>query len=131
MLCQVLGAAVGTSLLAPGPNVKILKLKGCLEEYEQILGLLETFPNLTRLILEALLDLQPVRADDAESFSDLEYRTSSFLSQLRTVKVSWLKGDTTFYPLMELVLKYASKLEKVVFHKRLDDRTSNREDWEV
>lgn len=127
LLCQVLGAPTSRSLLPPCPNVKILKLKGCLEEYEQILDLLEKFPKVTRLILEAEQDLQPVRGDDAESFLDLEFQSSSFLAQLRTVKVSWIKGDTSFYPLAELVLKYAWQLEKVVFHKRLDYMTSDVE----
>lgn len=71
IVMQVLGVAAAQSLLSPNPSVKVLKLQGCLEECQQILCLLETFPKLTRLILEAELDHQTIRADEAESFSDL------------------------------------------------------------
>lgn len=56
-----------------------------------------------------------------------EFQTNSFLLQLRTIEVSWIKGDSSFYPLMEALLKCASQLEKVICRKDLNQTTCDME----
>ncbi|KAH6769743.1 hypothetical protein C2S52_014546 [Perilla frutescens var. hirtella] len=110
---KVLGAMENKHLLSPLPNVKFLKLNGILSEGEEIAGLLELFPELKMLVIEDV---------DGESsgYQSLEFERNlpkSFLLQLRTIEATWLwdEGDRSILPFIQFLLKYASKLEKMVF----------------
>ncbi|KAH6756220.1 hypothetical protein C2S53_004319 [Perilla frutescens var. hirtella] len=121
---EVLGAMKEKSLLSTMANVKFLKLIECsFVEYELIAGLLETFPRLKMLVLDQDATKAVQYDDDPEprkfdAKSHLNFQTNlpnSFLRQLREVKVTWEEGDDSIFPLIQIVLKYASKLEKMAF----------------
>lgn len=102
-------------------NVKFLKLHAFCEEYEQIVNLLEIFPKLNMLVLqnenenEHLVALHNSLKFDAESCLEFEANIpKSFLRQLRTFEITWKEDDNSIFPFIEIVLKYASKLEKMV-----------------
>ncbi|XP_057771499.1 F-box/LRR-repeat protein 25-like [Salvia miltiorrhiza] len=90
------------------PNVKSLQLTCCSYDYKHVVGVLEIFPKLERLVLQ--YQKEDGHQDHIESLNLPE----SFVLQLRTVEVTWAEGDDVF-PLIEIILKYASKLEKIVF----------------
>ncbi|XP_057773716.1 F-box/LRR-repeat protein At3g26922-like [Salvia miltiorrhiza] len=90
------------------PNVKSLELRCCSYDYKRVVGVLELFPKLERLVLQ--YQKEDGHQDHIESLNLPE----SFVLQLRTVDVTWAEGDDVF-PLIEIILKYASKLEKIVF----------------
>lgn len=93
-------------------NVKSLKLRCCLYDYKQVIGALEMFPQLNRLVIED--EKGNSHQDDTESLKFEANLPESFLLRLRTVEVTWSEGYGVF-PLIEILLKYASKLEKIVF----------------
>lgn len=108
-------------LLPTLSNVNCLELKiCCVVEYEEIVDGLEIFPQLRTLAIETEPNLYcPTRAEEAENNLDSETNIPKpFLLQLRTVDATWTKGDTSLFPLIEYVLKHASRLEKMVFRKR-------------
>ncbi|KAH6808737.1 hypothetical protein C2S51_026520 [Perilla frutescens var. frutescens] len=107
--------------LSPLLSVKYLKLmiNASFDEHRQIVGLLEIFPNLKTLVVQhqnvviANYSYQIRRARES-----LEFETKlpiSFPLQLRTIEVTWAEGGNSIFPLIEIVLKHASKLEKMVF----------------
>ncbi|XP_047969327.1 F-box/FBD/LRR-repeat protein At1g13570-like isoform X2 [Salvia hispanica] len=73
---------------------------------------LEMFPQLNRLVIED--EKGNSHQDDTESLKFEANLPESFLLRLRTVEVTWSEGYGVF-PLIEILLKYASKLEKIVF----------------
>lgn len=110
-------------LLPTLSNVNCFELKiCCFVEYEQIVDGVEIFPQLKTLAIETEYNVYyPTRAEQGESNLDLETNLPRpFLLQLRTVDATWKKGDTSLFQLIEFVLKHASRLEKMVFRKRLD-----------
>lgn len=104
------------------PNVKSLTIQNRFNDYEQFLGLLEIFPQLKRLVLQ---DNEHYHSQ-SDAGSHLKFKPnnpkSSFLLQLRTVSITWSEGDTIF-PFIEFLLKYASKLEEIVF--RVEETSSS------
>ncbi|KAH6756217.1 hypothetical protein C2S53_004316 [Perilla frutescens var. hirtella] len=113
---KVLGAMEKKHLLSPLPNVKFLKLNGILSEGEEIAGLLEIFPELKMLVIEDEDD-ERCEYHHRESLVFERNLPKSFLLQLRTVEVTWCwhEGDNSIFPFIQFLLKYASKLEKMVF----------------
>ncbi|XP_057773289.1 putative F-box protein At1g49610 [Salvia miltiorrhiza] len=108
---KVLGVLKRKCMHSSFPNVKSLELSCCFNDYEQIVNHLEIFPQLERLVLEG------VRRDDYKDKESLKFEANlpnSFLMQLRTIEVTWFNGYSMF-PLIEILLKYASKLERMVF----------------
>ncbi|KAH6756219.1 hypothetical protein C2S53_004318 [Perilla frutescens var. hirtella] len=117
---KVLGAMKKKSMLQPLLNVKVLVLNNeCFQEYENIVCLLAIFPELEMLVLQPKNeDFAPNRivANNAKSCPRLEGSLpESFLLQLRIVKVTWTNRDDSIFPFIEIVLKYASNLKKMVF----------------
>ncbi|XP_057773292.1 uncharacterized protein LOC130992604 isoform X2 [Salvia miltiorrhiza] len=94
------------------PNVKSLELSCCFKDYEQIVNHLESFPQLERLVLDGVTRIYS--KDDQQSLKFEANFPNSFLMQLRTVEVIWNYGYIMF-PLIEILLKYARKLERMVF----------------
>ena len=95
-------------------NVKSLELRCSLDDYKQVVGILEIFPQLERLVIQKMK--KDTLKDDTESlkFAAILPHDQSFLLRLRTIEVTWSEGYGIF-PLIEILLKYASKLEKFVF----------------
>ncbi|KAH6756218.1 hypothetical protein C2S52_014545 [Perilla frutescens var. hirtella] len=113
---KALGDMKKKDLLSPFPNVKFLHLNVCFEEHDKIMDLLQIFPELNRLVLQDEMEAGELLNFDAESKVKFETNLpKSFLLQLRRVEFTWSGGDNSIFPLIEIVLKYASKLEKMVF----------------
>ena len=95
-------------------NVKSLELRCSLDDYKQVVGILEIFPQLERLVIQKMK--KDTLKDDTESlkFAAILPHDQYFLLRLRTIEVTWSEGYGIF-PLIEILLKYASKLEKIVF----------------
>ncbi|KAL1552969.1 putative F-box/FBD/LRR-repeat proteinisoform X1 [Salvia divinorum] len=109
---KVLGAMKMKCAYSAFPNVKSLELRCCVDDYKQVLGILEMFPQLERLKIS---DKKVVgHQGDTESVKFEANPPESFLLRLRKIEVTWSEGYTIF-PLIEILLKYASKLEKIVF----------------
>lgn len=98
------------------PNVRFLQIGERLNAYEKLVHLLQIFPQLERLVLRYKGEDEFHEKPEQLNF-DVKFESNlpeSFLFQLRAVKVIWLEGDNIF-PFIELLLKYATKLEKMVF----------------
>lgn len=103
--------------LSPFPNVKLLKMYSSFEEYEEIVHLLEIFPGMETLVL------QQEKANNKEidngKASPLKFEenilSSSCLQELRRIMITCDQSENLIFPLIGLLLKYASKLEKMVF----------------
>ncbi|XP_057771469.1 F-box/FBD/LRR-repeat protein At5g56420-like isoform X6 [Salvia miltiorrhiza] len=121
MFCciKVLGAMIKRCMNSSFPNVNSLHLGFCFNDYKLLLDLLESFPQLKKLVLEDRREYEIHKTQeslnfDANSYLNFEaYPPESFL-QLRTVEVTWNEDDKVF-PFIEFLLKYASNLEKMVF----------------
>lgn len=115
-LYQVLGAMKNRSVHTSFPNVKLLKIGCCHEKYARLVGLLQIFLHLKRIVLQD--EIEDFYQDDEEP---LEFKVSSYLNlpksfllQLRTIDVT-LDNKGGIFPFIEILLKYASKLENMVF----------------
>lgn len=97
-------------MLSPFPNVEELRLYGRLEEYEKAVRVLELCPKLQRLVLEYRKASKKPYGKPAKFKADFP---KSFLQKLRTVKATWIKSENSVFRLMKILLKYASKLEKM------------------
>ncbi|KAG6409947.1 hypothetical protein SASPL_127991 [Salvia splendens] len=95
-------------------NVKSLELTCCLYDCKQVVGILEIFPQLERLVIDEIEEAWLL--DDTESLKFEENIPESFLLRLRTTEVSYWYEGYGIFPLTEIMLKYASKLEKFVFY---------------
>ncbi|XP_047964685.1 putative F-box protein At1g49610 [Salvia hispanica] len=95
------------------PNVKSLELRCCLDDCKQAVGVLAMFPQLETLVIRGKKEdgLQ----DDTEPLKFEANIPESFLLRLRTIEVTWSDQGYDIFPLIEILLKYASKLEKIVF----------------
>lgn len=94
--------------------MKSLQIGYCLNDYEQLVVLLDSFPQLNTLLLQPRIDDERHDEGGPLEFDLKNTRPKSFLRQLRTVEVTWAAGDNIF-PFMEIVLKCAIKLENVIF----------------
>lgn len=104
-------------------NAKYLEIKVCSQEYEQIVDILEKFPRLSHLVLDLTL-----RDEESES-SCLNFERNPpefFLLQLRTVDVTWTMGAKSVFALIQILLRYASKLEKMVLREK---RVESHKSW--
>lgn len=108
--CQVLRAMRSDGLLQPFSNVKFLSLNYDTCIHESLLRLLEFFLNLKTLVIK-----------DYGGYCDSEVKfkpnpSNPFLAELKTVEVTWLsRGRSFIFPFIKILLKHASKLEKLVF----------------
>ncbi|KAL1552972.1 putative F-box protein [Salvia divinorum] len=109
---KVLGAMKTKCAHSAFPNVKSLDLRCCFNNCTQVVGILEIFPQLERLVIRNMIE--DARQDDTESLKFEANLPESFLLRLRTIEVTWSESYGIF-PLIEILLKYASKLEKIVF----------------
>lgn len=124
-LHQVLGLMKEKCAVSSFPNVKCLQIGYRVNDHELLVEcLLDVFPQLKTLIL---LDREEFGAHDGRESLDFDIKNfhkfeanlpESFRLELRTVEVTWSMGDNIF-PFIKFVLKYASKLEKIVFRVRL------------
>lgn len=107
---------VDKSMVSPFPNVKTLKLYGRFEEHEKIVNLLEIFPELKKLVLRNTTARKVYYRDYARGSSMFETSfPSSILQELRSIVITSAEGkDSSVFPLIEILLKYANKLEKMV-----------------
>ncbi|XP_057771471.1 F-box/LRR-repeat protein At3g26922-like isoform X8 [Salvia miltiorrhiza] len=114
----VLGAMIKRCMNSSYPNVKSLELRYCFSDYKLLVGLLESFPQLKKLVIVCsggygTHENRESLNFDAKSYLKFEaYPPKSFL-QLRTVVVTWDEDDDVF-PFLEYLLKYAINLEKMV-----------------
>ncbi|XP_057771466.1 putative F-box protein At1g49610 isoform X3 [Salvia miltiorrhiza] len=125
MFCciKVLGAMIKRCMNSSFPNVKSLQLGFCFN-YKLLVGLLESFPQLKKLVLNCIVGFwmhenqESLNFDAKSSLKFEAYPPESFL-QLRTVEVIWDEDeDDEVFPFLEFLLKYASNLEKMVFRVR-------------
>ncbi|KAH6769737.1 hypothetical protein C2S52_014540 [Perilla frutescens var. hirtella] len=117
---KVIGDAKRKHLLSPFPNVKFLTLYAICVEYGQIFGLLEIFPKLKMLVLQDESKARPYTYPKSLKFdakSSLKFEANlpkSFLQQLRAVEITLAESDNSIFPFIEILLKHASNLEKMV-----------------
>ncbi|KAL1552971.1 putative F-box protein [Salvia divinorum] len=110
---KVLGAMKMKCSRSAFPNVKYLELRCGLHAYKKVVGVLEMFPRLNRLVIRDRKE--DGHQDDPESVKfEASLPHESFLLRLRTIDVTWSEGPGVF-PLIEALLKHASKLEEIVF----------------
>lgn len=114
---KALGAMKEKHKLSPFPNANYLEHRVSKSQvYEQIVGVLEIFPNLKNLVVETTCKSTPPLWKEGWPMFERNF-SDSFLLQLRTVHVSWTKDDDSIFPLIQILLKHASKLEKLVFRE--------------
>lgn len=113
-ILQALRAMTAKSMPSPFPNARILELEFFSHEYEQILGVLELFPKLRNLVLETTTKGPQPESEEGWLKFDRSNFPNLFLMHLRTVDVTWTKGDDSIFPLIDFLLKYARNLEKMV-----------------
>ncbi|KAH6769738.1 hypothetical protein C2S52_014541 [Perilla frutescens var. hirtella] len=117
---KVLGDPKKKNLLSPLSNVKFLKLHAYFEGYEDIVNLLEIFPKVKMLVLQEEREVQFVNLLTSTKFnakSCLKFQVhlpDSFLLHLREVEISWADNDDSIFPFIEIVLKHACNLERIV-----------------
>ncbi|KAL6533145.1 hypothetical protein OROMI_027257 [Orobanche minor] len=106
-------------LFSPFLNVNFLKLEYCCEDCNEILHFLGIFPKLERLVLEEK------DSSKCKELAKLEAnRPDCFLQELKIVVIRWGacgEEEAYMFPFIEILLKYACKLEKMVF--RVKDTT--------
>ncbi|KAH6756227.1 hypothetical protein C2S53_004326 [Perilla frutescens var. hirtella] len=105
-------------------KVKLLKISSGLIEPNDIVGLLEIFPKLKRLVIDWTLDAkkqdigEPFKFD-AENYAEPEANIlKSFLLQLRTFEITWYSYEASIFELIEFLLNHGTIIEKVVIQKR-------------
>lgn len=93
-------------------EVKSLKIKYHFNDYEQLLGLINVFPKLNRLLLQ---DNQHHynQNEPVEFEANSHFKFVFFPHQLRIVDITWSEGEGIF-PFLEYLLRYAGKLENMV-----------------
>lgn len=121
LLCQALGAM--RIILPPFPKVERLKLNTCIEECKQIVQLLEIFPQLKTLVLQHKKAKKHFHCK--ESFEFEANLPNSFLQELRIITITCAEVEDSIFPLIEILLKHASKLEKMVFRVKETPSPSN------
>ncbi|KAI3469407.1 hypothetical protein Pfo_026070 [Paulownia fortunei] len=130
-LCiKALGVMEKKDFLSPLLDVKFLKLYPKDSEVEEIVDLLEIVPKLEMLVLEQMHHHWIMSEDrhigspvvlEFNAENPLKSKTNfpkSFLLHLRTVEITWSVYDTSIFPFIELLLKHASMLEKMVIRVR-------------
>lgn len=116
------------NILSPFPNVRYLKINGILEEYEEIVHLLEIFPKLERLVLKQVKKLANNRQVGNAKASQHKFGANfpdSFLRELCSISIDWMDGQDCVFPLIEMLLKHANELEKMVFTVKESADSSN------
>ncbi|XP_057772037.1 F-box/LRR-repeat protein At3g26922-like [Salvia miltiorrhiza] len=109
---KVLGIMKKKHSLSPLSNVKVLNFVSSTQvEMVEMAGLLEIFPNVKRLSLSRR---NYKNNEDSLESEPINLAKLSLL-QLRTIEIACLEGDNFIFPLIKILLKYASKLEKMVF----------------
>ncbi|KAL6568243.1 hypothetical protein OROHE_003927 [Orobanche hederae] len=108
---QILGFEACKGLIPPSMSVVFLSLYGSFEEHIYTVGLLEILPKLKKLVI---VDHESKYVDpNRKSFKPNS--SKPFLVELRTVDITWNTRDFSIFPLIEIMLRCASKLEKMVF----------------
>ncbi|XP_057771500.1 F-box protein At5g03100-like [Salvia miltiorrhiza] len=116
---KVFGAMIERCMNSSSPNVKSLQLGFYFEE-SYFAGIIEIFPLLKKLVIKFTKkdrhdDYREYLGFDSENYLEFEANLPKpFLLQLRIVEVTWIEGAVIF-PFLEFLLKYASKLERIVF----------------
>ncbi|KAL6568244.1 hypothetical protein OROHE_003928 [Orobanche hederae] len=108
---KVLGYVATRNVAPLFKSVVFLSLDGFFEDHENIVGLLEIFPKLKTLVILEKYKLLDLKSEKNSKPNPSE----SFLVELRRVEVTWNMCDFSLFPLIEILLKYASKLEKMLF----------------
>lgn len=97
-------------------NVKLLELKDCNQEYEEIVDFLQMFPNLRSLVVESTY--KGLRKDFKRCVEFDRILSDSFLLRLIRVELTWTDGDESIFPLIEILLKYGRNLEKMILREK-------------
>ncbi|KAL6585136.1 hypothetical protein OROMI_004425 [Orobanche minor] len=107
----VLGFEACKGLIPPSMSVVFLSLYVSFEEHIYTVGLLEILPKLKKLVI---VDHESKHVDpNTKSFKPNS--SKPFLVELRIVDITWNTRDFSIFPLIEIMLRCASKLEKMVF----------------
>lgn len=112
LLHQMLGAMKVRCIGSTFPNVKSLEIGRYYDNHGELVGFLDIFPQLKRLVLQDDRTLHYLV--DWDELLCKVYFPKCLLPQLRTIKVTWHDGDIIFSAI-EILLKYASKIENMVF----------------
>lgn len=97
-------------------NVKLLELKDCNQEYEEIIDFLQIFRNLRSLVVESTY--KGLRKDFKSCIEFDKILSDSFLLRLIRVELTWTDGDESIFPLIEILLKYGRNLEKMILREK-------------
>lgn len=95
------------------PNVKTIEIGNYYDIRGELVGILDIFPQLKRLVLKDDRTLHFFK-----DRGEIKCKVSSpkcLLLQLRTIEVSWSRRSDNIFSSIEILLRYASKLEKMVF----------------
>ncbi|KAL8466528.1 hypothetical protein ACS0TY_035559 [Phlomoides rotata] len=113
-------ASMKKCLLSPFPNVKFLKLEFYDIEPSDMMNLLGVFPNLKMLVIENTGE-SPLF--NVEKFLEIEINFSNpFLLPLKTVHITSTLTKPSVFRVIELLLKHATMLEKLVIRVEWDKR---------
>lgn len=89
-------------------------LKGSFEEYEEMVHLLEIFPELEMLVLKQEKAINKQVGNAKASLKFEAKLPDSFLQRLWSISIDWTEGEGSVFPLIQMLLKHANKLEKMV-----------------
>lgn len=109
LLCQAFVVMKCKNMLPPFPDVVELCLASCFDEYEHIACLLGVFPKLDRLFLQTEKRCKRKWHGKYEA-----HLPNSFLNELRTIMITWDEGEDSVFPLLEILMKHARGLERMV-----------------
>ncbi|KAH6831921.1 hypothetical protein C2S53_012796 [Perilla frutescens var. hirtella] len=111
-------------------NVKLLKFVGYPIEPYDLVGLVDFFPNVEKLVFDwkrdewnrVFIANQSQKHDFGENYSESEANQSSFMMQLRAVEVTWYAYKTTsMFLFIKFLMKHATMLKKMVIKKGGND----------
>ncbi|KAH6816617.1 hypothetical protein C2S51_021437 [Perilla frutescens var. frutescens] len=118
---KMLGVMKDKYSFSPLSNVKLLRCqRGGLTEPNEIVGVLEIFPKLKRLVIDEIRVPYPCCLWNQDIGQPLKSGTDvikTFLMQLRTAEISWSNGPSVLR-FVEFFLKHATLVEKIVIQKR-------------
>ncbi|XP_057789326.1 F-box/LRR-repeat protein At3g26922-like isoform X1 [Salvia miltiorrhiza] len=100
------GAMKSKHYLSPLPIAIILRLVVSPKEYKHIVVVLELFPNLRNLYIDTIY--KNCVAEHAESLFEFDHNLPDWFLQL-LVRVDVI-GDDSIFPLIQILLKYATNL---------------------
>ncbi|KAH6816623.1 hypothetical protein C2S51_021443 [Perilla frutescens var. frutescens] len=114
---EMLGFMKGKYSFSPFSNVKLLRVTCDLIKSNQIVGLLEIFPQLKMLDICQRRTIHSAM-NPGEPFNSEVDTIKSLMMQLRIVEIGWYKYEKSIFEFIEFFLEHATMIEKMLIQNR-------------